>query len=151
MRVQTRCFGEIDLADEKVITFEQGMLGFEQYKRYAILYDIEKEKTTISWLQSLDEPGLAFPIISPTLVLDDYNPVIEDELLDALGKCETEDLAVFLTVAIPSDIKKATFNMKAPIIINSISHRGCQVVASNPDYEVRSNFCDALQKRKQEG
>ena len=76
MLVQTRCFGEIDLDENKIITFDQGMLGFEEYKRYAILYDIEKEKPTISWLQSLDEPGLAFPIINPCYVKKEYNPIV---------------------------------------------------------------------------
>lgn len=151
MLVQTRCFGEIDLDEKKIITFDQGMLGFEEYKRYAILYDIEKEKPTISWLQSLDEPGLAFPIINPCFVKKEYNPVVEDSVVEALGACEPEDLAVFLTVAIPSDPKKATFNMKAPIIINSITRKACQVIASNPDYEVKAKLYDALQQMKKEG
>lgn len=151
MLVQTRCFGEIDLDENKIITFDQGMLGFEEYKRYAILYDIEKEKPTISWLQSLDEPGLAFPIINPCYVKKEYNPIVEDSVVEALGSCEPGDMAVFLTVAIPEDAKQATFNMKAPIIINSITRKACQVIASNPEYEIKAKLYDALQQMKKEG
>lgn len=151
MLVQTRCFGEIDLDENKIITFDQGMLGFEEYKRYTILYDIEKEKPTILWLQSLDEPGLAFPIINPSFVKKEYNPVVDDSVVETLGACEPEDMAVYLTVAIPLDVKEATFNMKAPILINSITRKACQVIASNPDYEVKAKLYDALQQMKKEG
>lgn len=141
MLVQTKHFGEIDLAEDKIITFENGLMGFEEYKRYAILYDKEKEaegrKPAISWLQCLDLQGLALPIINPMLVKGDYNPVVEDELLKALGELNEENLVIFLTLTVPADITKMTSNLKAPIIINADTRRGCQIVAENADYVVR--------------
>ena len=64
MLVKTKHFGEIELAEDKVLTFENGILGFENQKHYTILYNNENEtRSSISWLQSLEEPTLALPII----------------------------------------------------------------------------------------
>ena len=82
MLVKTKYFGEINLSEDKIITMERGMFGFEEYKKYTILYDSEKEgRPNVSWFQSVEEPGLAFPVINPLVVKEDYNPVVEDELL----------------------------------------------------------------------
>ena len=57
MKANTRLFGEIDIPDEKIITFEQGLMGFENCKKFTIIYDTSKgEESSISWLQSMDQP-----------------------------------------------------------------------------------------------
>ncbi len=154
MLVQTKHFGEIDLAEDKVITFADGIMGFEEYKRYTILYDNEKEaegkRPAISWLQCLDLKELALPIIDPTLVKPDYNPVVEDELLAGLGELTDENLAMFLVMTVPSDITKMTANLKAPIIINADTLKGCQIVAENADYEVRFPTYEQFRRAKAE-
>ena len=38
MLVKTKCFGEVDISEEKIIEFEDGILGFEEYKKYTIKY-----------------------------------------------------------------------------------------------------------------
>ena len=74
MLVNTKHFGQIDLDENKVITFDNGIMGFEEYKKYTILYDEEEgDKPSISWLQSIDIPDLALPIINPLLIKEDYN------------------------------------------------------------------------------
>ena len=70
MRVQTKWFGEIEVSDEKIITFEKGIIGFEAWKKYTLVYDAEKEEdVSIVWLQAVDEPTLALPIMKPEIVL----------------------------------------------------------------------------------
>ena len=96
MLVQTKFFGEIDLPEEKIVTLERGLIGLEQYKKYTILYDCEKEEANISWFQSVEEPTLALPVIKPWLVKEDYDPVVEDELLTGLGDLTEENLVPFL-------------------------------------------------------
>mgnify|MGYP001066461656 FL=1 len=85
MRVKTRYFGEVDIEDTKVIHFEKGIPGFEQYTDYTILYDIEEgQEAFFSWLQCITEEGLAFPIVNPFRVDTSYDPVVEDALLKQL-------------------------------------------------------------------
>lgn len=149
MLVQTRYFGEIDLGEDKIITLERGLIGFEEYKKYTILYDSEKEeRPAISWLQSLDEPGLALPVVSPLVVKPDYNPVVEDELLMNIGELTEENLVILLTLTVPEDVKKMTTNLKAPIIINSDTRKGVQLIVENQDYEVKYNVYDVLKSQK---
>lgn len=151
MLVQTKYFGEIDLAEDKIIDFEYGIIGFENFKRFTILYDNEKEsRPVISWLQSLDEKNLAIPIVNPFLVKDEYNPIIEDEILKPLGTITDDNIAILLTMTIPSDITKITVNLKAPIIINSDTKKGCQIIVENKDYLVKYNVYEVIKGLKEQ-
>lgn len=151
MLVKTKYFGEIDLDEKKALMFENGMMGFENFKKYTLLYDIEKEQqTAISWLQSLEEPELAFPVINPFFVDEDYDPTVNNEYLERLGVFENEDLVVLLTVTVPEKIEKITANFKAPILINAATGKGCQVIAENPEYKVKQEIYEKLKKRKEE-
>ena len=150
MLVKTRHFGEVDLDESKVITFEDGIIGFEDCKRYTILYNNEEGgNNTISWLQSLDVPELALPVISPLSVLADYNPIVEDEVLAPLGELTEENIIILLTLSVPSDITKMSANLKAPLIINADTKKGCQIIAENPDYVVKYNIYEQAKKCKE--
>lgn len=149
MLTKTRFFGEIDIEDDKVIVLERGLMGLDEYKRYTILFDNEKEeRPSISWFQSLDEPSLALPVVSPLLVKPDYNPVVEDELLKHLGELKEENLVILLTLTVPEDITMMTANLKAPIIINADTRKGVQLIVENQDYPVKYNVYNVLKKRK---
>ncbi len=150
MLVKTKFFGEVDLPEEKILTFERGLIGLADYKRFTILYDCEKEETNISWLQSVDEPTLALPVIKPWLVKEEYNPTVEDELLSSLGELTEENLVILLTMTAPADIKEMTVNLKAPVIINADTRKAVQIIADNQDYEVKYKVYEILNK-KQEG
>jgi len=149
MLIKTRYFGEIDVDDQKIITFDNGLIGFEYLKKFTLIYNNESENTSaVTWLQSLDEPMVAFPALSPFYVMADYNPIVEDEVLTKLGELTEDNTAVFLTLTVPSDITKMTTNLKAPIIINADTKKGCQVIAENPEYVVKYNIYDVIQKMK---
>lgn len=149
MRFMTKHFGEIELGEDKLLTFENGIMGFENFKKYTILFDIESgEKPIISWIQSVEEPELAIPVINPLLIKEDYNPTVEDELLTSLGQLTDENLVVLLSLTVPSDITKVTANLKAPFIINADTKKGCQVIVENNDYPVKYNVYDVVEKMK---
>lgn len=150
MVIKTRYFGEIDVDEQKILTFEDGLIGFEYLKKFTLIYNNETEASgTVTWLQSLDEPMVAFPAISPFYVMSDYNPVVEDEIINGIGELNEENTAIFLTLTVPSDITKMTTNLKAPIIINAETKKGCQVIAENPEYVVKYNIYDVIQKMKE--
>ncbi len=120
------------------------------YKQFTLLYDCDKEQTNISWLQSLEEPSLALPVIKPWLVKEDYNPTVEDELLASLGELTEENLVILLTMTVPEDTKQMSVNLKAPVVINADTRKGIQIIAENQDYEVKYKVYEIL-KNKQEG
>lgn len=150
MLAKTKFFGEVELDDDKILEFPNGIIGFEEYKKFAIMYDEDnKGKTKISWLQSLEEPLMALPVIDPLAITEEYVPVIEDELLAPLGNSADEDLLFLLAMTVPSDMKKVTANMKAPFIINAATKKGVQLIVENEDYPVKFNVYESVQKMKE--
>lgn len=138
MKINTRYFGEVEIGEEKIIHFENGLFGFEEYQDYTILYDSEEdEEPFFSWLQCTTEQNLAFPVVNPLKVKEDYDPVVEDELLASIGEITEEDLLILLLVTVPQDIKKISVNMKAPLVINAGTRQGIQIVVENGDYEIK--------------
>lgn len=150
MLVKTKYFGEINLSEDKIITMERGMFGFEEYKKYTILYDSEKEgRPNVSWFQSVEEPSLVFSVINPMAVMEDYNPIVEDELLKGLGEITEENIVVLLPLTVPQEVTNMTANLKAPIIINSDTRKGAQVIVENEDYEIKYKIYDLLKQKKE--
>ena len=83
MKVQTKWFGEIEVSDDKIITFDKGIIGFEDWKKYTLVYDAEKEENiSIIWLQAIDEPTLALPVMKPEFVYETYDPVLRMSFLN---------------------------------------------------------------------
>ena len=133
MLVKTRFFGEVDIEDEKILTFDNGIMGFEDMKRWTLIYDIEKgSEGPISWFQSLDMAELALPVINPYTVTAVYEPVVEDELLPS------------------EDPSKTTANFRAPILINPVNRKGIQVIVNNEDYPIKFSIYESVQKMKAE-
>lgn len=150
MLAKTKFFGEVDLDDSKVLNFPNGIIGFEGFTKYAILYDVDSDsEQRISWLQSLEEPALALPVIDPLALIPEYNPLIEDELLKPLGNPADEDLLFLLALTVPSDMTKVTANLKAPFIINVETGKGVQLIVDNEDYPVKFNVYESVQKMKE--
>jgi len=113
MKVNTRIFGEIEIADEKIITFEKGIIGFPELKRFSLLYDEEKGTNVgIRFLQSIDEPAFAMPVMDPFIVKEDYAPLVSDELLSDIGVVTDESLLVLTTVTVPADLTKMSVNLR---------------------------------------
>lgn len=150
MFIKTKYFGEINLEEDKVIEFPQGIMGFEGYNKYTLLYDIEEGgKPMISWLQCVEEPDLAIPVMNPLFVKADYNPTVEDALFSLLGEINDENALVLVTITVPADKTKVTVNLKAPFVINSDTRKGCQIIVENNDYPVKYNIYEVIQKMKE--
>lgn len=149
MIAETRFFGTIDIEDDKIIEFPNGIIGLENLKKFALIFDSEREeRANISWLQSMDEPYMAFPVINPIDITEEYTPIIEDELMKNIGDPADADILIFVTMSIPSDLTKMTANLKAPLIINTVDRKAMQVIVENQDYEIKYNVYDAIQRLK---
>ena len=148
MKIETRMFGEIDVKDEKIIHFADGIIGFPDCKDFTLIYDEEKgNRKNICWLQSLDEPVFALPVIDPLVIKEDYNPMVEDELLKSLGELTEENTFLLVTVTAPRQIEELSVNLKAPIIINVDKRQACQIILDE-DYPVKYKIYELLKSRK---
>lgn len=152
MRINTRVFGEVDIEDSKIIHFPMGIIGFPELTEFALIHDAEKEGScAIKWLQSMQEPTFAMPVMDPLTVKADYNPEVEDELLKPIGTLDPEEILVLVTLTVPSDVTKMTVNLQAPIIVNAAEKKACQLIVDTEKYPVRFPIYDILQGLKKEG
>ncbi len=150
MVAETKFFGTIDIEDDKIINFPNGIIGFENLKNFALIYDSEREeRSKISWLQSMEEPLMVLPVINPLDLMEAYTPTIEDELMKNIGDPADADLLIFVTLSIPSDVEKMTANLKAPIIVNTVDRKAMQVIVENSEYPVKFNAYEAIQAMKE--
>lgn len=150
MIVNTKVFGEIEVDESKFIIFEDGILGFPDLKRFMLIHDEESSGNNVfSWMQSIDEPGFAMPVIDPLRVCPEYNPEVEDELLTSLGDIKEEELLVLATVTVPPEIEKMTSNLKAPFIINAENLKACQIILEDDKYLIKYPIYEALKNNKE--
>ena len=150
MKADTRLFGEIDIEEEKIIHMEKGMIGFPELQNFALIYDEEKEKTqnSVMWLQSMDEPRVAFPVMHPSAVKQDYNPTVNDAMLLPLGTLQDENIYILVTVTAAQDVRETSVNLKAPIVINTETRKGCQIIVED-DYPVKYKIYEAVKAGKE--
>lgn len=150
MKANTRLFGNIDVADDKIITMEKGMIGFPEYTHFALIFDEEKKdkKFKIMWLQSMEDGEVAFPVVDPVSVKEDYKPTVNDELIAPLGEMSEEDTYILVTATVPKRIEDFSVNLKAPIVINMATNKGAQVITED-DYQVKYKVYDLLKAKKE--
>ena len=152
MKVNTRIFGEIEVEEEKLIQFANGIVGFPELKDFALIYDEEKgTDSDVRWMQSIQEPNFAIPVIDPLAIKPDYNPVVEDELLNPVGEINPAELLVLVTITVPTDITKMSINLRAPIVINAAVKKACQIIVEGEDYPVKFPIYEILQANKKAG
>ena len=152
MRINTRIFGEIDIDESKIICFPNGIVGFPDLTEFALIHDSDKEGVAaVRWLQSMQEPTFAMPVVDPLVVKADYNPEVEDELLKPLGEWNPEDILVLVTMTVPSDITNMSVNLQAPIIVNAEGKKACQIIVDVDKYPVRFPIYDIMKEIKKEG
>ena len=148
MTTKTRLFGTITIEDEKLITFPEGIVGFPFLKQFALIHDAENENAPIMWLQSMDEPTFAMPVIEPQLVTDSYNPTVDDTYLEPLGELAEDQIYSLVTITVPPQIENMSVNLKAPIVINMANNKAVQIIVED-DYKVKHPIYETLRKRKE--
>ena len=137
MKVQTERFGELEIADSRVITFNKGIPGFEDYKEYVLIPADEKGETPFFFLQSIEEEKVNFFLLDTFSFFKDYDLKIEDKTVVQLQIEEPTDVIVFTTITVKGEIKNATTNLKAPLVINTTKQLGMQIVLDNKNYLIK--------------
>lgn len=136
MEITTDRFGKIPVQEDKILSFPKGILGFSDNKNFVLFP--HGEGSPFFWLQSVQDGSLAFVVMNPQLVKQDYSIDIEETVLDELEARETTDLDVMCIVSIPHDQpQKMTINLLGPIIINTNKRRALQIVCSDEKYSHR--------------
>ena len=133
MIIETSRFGQLDVDDRRFIVFKQGILGFPEQKRYALVQT--GSNSGFYWLQAVDRPDLAFIVCDPRLFVTDYRAPIKAEELASIGLDSPDDAQVFVIVNKVDDM--LTGNLQGPLVINVQVRTGRQLVLSDRRYSTR--------------
>jgi flagellar assembly factor FliW len=135
MKIYTTQFGEIEINEETVITFPNGILGFPKYTKYALI-DVD-ENSPLKWLHSVEEPSLAFVVTDPNLFKPDYTIDAWKKDLEDIDVTNAEEVIVIVLVTVPRDPSKMTANLKGPVLINTKNNLAKQLIVDNQDYDIK--------------
>ena len=135
-KITTTRFGEIEEDESKIVHFAAGLPAFEDEHEFIIIpYD---EESPYVFLQSVTTPDLAFLMAIPFIFFPDYEFRLEDDVLESLALERQEDLLLYTLLTIPgSDIREMTANLLAPIVINSSTNEGRQIVLDKSSYRTK--------------
>ncbi|NLP13365.1 MAG: flagellar assembly protein FliW [Clostridium sp.] len=147
MLLKTKHFDEIEIEEDKIINFKDGIPGFEEVKKYIVLYDGD-EASPFRWLQAVDDGQLAFAVADPFMIVNDYDIEIPQEAVDVLEIQSPEHVMILSILVVPEDLSKISMNLKAPVIINTKNKRGMQVVLDTDRYSVRHYIVEELRRRE---
>ncbi|ETI89131.1 MAG: flagellar assembly factor FliW [Clostridium butyricum] len=136
MKFISKVHGEIEYEEKEVITFNKGIPGFNELKKF-ILLDLQ-EYEPFKLLQSLENDEIALIVTSPYEFFKDYEIKLNDETISNLKIDSPEQVMILTTVTLNSDVKKITTNLQGPIIINTSNNLGEQIILDNSKYEVKS-------------
>lgn len=126
MKIQSLTFGEIEIKDNTIYTFDEGIPGLGEITQFAIV-DSE-EMAPFAWLQACEEPFLSLMMLDPVLIKPDYSVRFNDEHTQLLGTFSDEDIAVRVLVVVPKNPEDMTANLLAPIVLNHKLRKGAQIV-----------------------
>ena len=135
MQIDTIRFGQVEIDETKLITFDDGIPGLEEYNKYALLQF--EESYPIIWLQSAEDSAVCLPVMDTFAVVQGYVFDIDDSDVKELNLSGPEDLHVVSVLVIPEDIQNMTANLAAPVIINTATGKAKQIVLAGSDYNVR--------------
>lgn len=142
MMIKTKFWGEVTIDDSKILSFVNGLIGFEDFKRF-ILIPHEKDQN-FHWLQSVDNQYLCFLVTTPMSFMFDYSIEISDDTVARLGITSAEDVAIYCLVTVPEDPLKISANLAGPLIFNVSNLTGEQVVVMDEKYSVKHYIIDEL-------
>jgi len=144
MKVQTSRFGEIEVEDSSVIRMPRGPVGFEQYTQFVAVE--HRPDTDFHWLQSTEEPSLAFVVVDPSKFYTDYEVEISDADAEKLGLASEDDASVMVVVSVAKGGEEITANLAAPVVINMKEMLGLQVILQDNRYPIKHPLVAIIQK-----
>lgn len=146
MKCMTARFGEINFKEAEVLNFPKGILGFSQLTRYVILG--REEIAPFKWIQSVEDPNVAFVIMNPVQFFPNYKLEINEKELEELNYTNSRDLIVYVIVNIPQDISLASADLLGPLVINPKRRLAKQAVMPESPYTTKHYLLDELKKRE---
>jgi flagellar assembly factor FliW len=133
MEIDTTRFGRMAVDDERILMFPRGLLGFPDHQRYALIQ--AGEDNYFLWLQSVDEPSLAFVVTDPSIFYKDYQVAVKEETQQELVLTDMGMAQIFVICNRVGEW--LTGNLQGPLVVNAQNRMGEQVVINDKKWTTR--------------
>ena len=133
--LESRRFGSLPVAEEKILQFPEGLPGFEDLREFLLLGP--PDLAPVQFLVSLQDPDISFPILPAILCLGKYAPAIDAADCHDLGVADGSALAIYAILTFHHECEKVTANLRAPVLINPLARLGRQVTLADSTYSFR--------------
>ncbi len=147
MIINSLRFGPLEVPENKVIKMERPILGFESLQTFCMI-EME-ELVPFHWLQSTEDPAVAFLVFNPVLLFPDYRIEINSNEIAELEVADVSKVETYVVVTIPEDPQRMSANLQGPILVNTENRRAKQLVLVNSRYQVRHSILDTLDRARQ--
>ena len=136
MKIESTRFGEIEVAEERLFDFPEGIPGFPEIKRYALIE--QPGSPAFQWLQAVGHPALAFVVTDPAFFKPDYKVLVHATDLTAIEAETIEEVSVLVILTIPQGKpERMTANLQGPLVFNSAQRLAKQIVLTGNQYPVK--------------
>ncbi len=132
-KIQSR-FGEVEYESENTLVFPQGLAGFENLREFVVMPN--KKDGPLFWIQSVEDPDVAFVLTDPTNFFLDYGVATEAEERKRLGAGPEDECFTLSVVTVHPD-RRVTLNLAAPILFCPKTNRAIQVILENSPYQTQ--------------
>ncbi len=127
IKFQTSRFGKLEVEEDKIIHFPEGLVGFPNINRFIL---IDHKDTPLKWLQALNDPDIAFIVVSPDFLVAEYSIDLDKRVKQFLQIENNEDIVILVIMRVHGEDVIANF--QGPLIINASVMKGLQVVLDKP-------------------
>lgn len=145
MVIKTTRFGQVSITNEDILTFPEGLLGFQDLRQFVLLDDPNDD--IFAWLQSCELPSVAFPVLEPEIFGQKYAANLTKNELELLSLVGQQKPTFMNIITIPDDPTQMTANLKAPIVINIEKRIARQCVLQDNNLAIREPIFIKLQSR----
>ena len=135
MKIQTTRFGEIEVLETEIVTFPDGLVGLPGLRTFAAIPT--PGGGPFRWLQSVEEPSMAWIVTDPALFFADYKVKVRQEDLASIRLADVAGGTVFVIVTVSAAAKEITANLQGPLVMNLEARLAKQFVLSEPGLSTR--------------
>lgn len=145
-KIKTR-FGEVEYNPDNLLHFPAGMIGFPTLHDFIVMPN--KKEGPLFWIQSVDEPEIAFVLTDPSNFFLNYKIIADDHERSILRINEDDECFILTVVTVPPD-QKITINLAAPILFSPKTNRAMQVILENTDYQCKTPLPEVIAEQETE-
>ncbi|WP_203363290.1 flagellar assembly protein FliW [Bacillus sp. REN10] len=138
MIIETKYHGQVEINQEDVWTFNQGIPGFADEKQFTLLAFPDNDVFFV--LQSTSTPELGFVVTNPFAFFPEYDIQLDEAVVEALQLEKAEEAAVYTILTVKEPFEQTTANLQAPIILNTTNKQAKQVILNDNRYHIRHSI-----------